>query len=89
MNMLNKLLSDSFWCGIDILIVGRISVIGIFIGGIFDLGSNIGSDGEDDVDSIIVSSEGVDDDSSFFVSDFFKRKKQTHFPFFLFLSLIN
>jgi len=81
--MLNKLLSDSFWRGIDILIVGRISVFGVFIGGIFVLGSNIGSDGEDDVDSMLVSSGGVDEDSSFFVSDFFKKK---YFLFSFFFS---
>jgi hypothetical protein len=80
--MLNKLLSDSFWRGIDILIVGRISVFGVFIGGIFVLGSNIGSDGEDDVDSMLVSPGGVDKDSSFFVSDFFKKKYFLSFFFF-------
>jgi len=70
-NMLNKLLSDSFRPGIDILIVGRISGFGGFIEGISDLGCNIGSDGEDDGGSVLVSSEAVANDASDFVSGFF------------------
>jgi len=70
-------LSDWFWRGVDILLVGRISIFGVFTrGGTFDIGSNIGSGGGGDIDSTLVWSEGVDDDSSVFVSDFFKRNKQ-------------
>jgi hypothetical protein len=66
-NMLNRFVSDSFRCGIDILIGDRISVVG----GTSKLGSNIGSDGEDDVESVAVGSKGVDEDTSVVVSDFF------------------
>ncbi len=70
--MLSKLLSDSFWRGIDRFIIGRVSVWDEFTEGTADCGSKIGSDGEEDVDSILVSSVGVDD-SSGFVSDFFTK----------------
>jgi len=69
--MLNKLWSDSFRRGIDILTEGCISGFGIVIGGISDLGVDVGSDGEDDIDSKLVWSEDVDADGSFFDSDFF------------------
>ncbi len=70
-NMLNRFVSDSFWRGIDRIIGDRISVVGVFIEEVFDLGSNIGSAGDDDVDSTFLCSEGVVEDSSDFVSDFF------------------
>jgi hypothetical protein len=68
--MLSKLLSDSFWRGNDVFVCGRISGFGIFVEGTFDLGSNIGSDGEDGVASASICSGGV----SGFVSDFYLKK---------------
>ncbi len=76
--MLSKLLSDSFWRGIDRFIIGRVSVWDEFTEGTGACGSKIGSDGEEDVDSILVSSVGVDD-SSGFASDFFTKNTNRAF----------
>ncbi len=70
--MLSRFVCDSFWCGMDRLIGDRISGVG----GTSNRGSNIGSDGEDDVESIVVWSAGVDEDTSAVGSDFFYLKKQ-------------
>lgn len=76
--MLSKLLlSDSVWRGIDRLIVGRISG---FTGGIFELGSNVGSV---NILSTSVWSAGVDGDSSVFTSDFFENKNRNILGFCL------
>jgi hypothetical protein len=64
-NMLNKLLSDSFWRGNDIFVCDCVLAFGK---GISDLGSKMGSDGEGGVDSTSICSDGI----SGFVSVFYK-----------------
>ena len=67
-NILITLVSDSFRRGIDRLIGVRVSG---GVGGTSVWGSKIGSDGEDAVESVVVSSAGV----SLVVSVFFDLKE--------------
>ena len=70
--MLSRLVSESFGRGTERLIGERISLVdegrgGGGAGGV-DCGSRIGSDGEEEAESVVV------EDSSGFVSDFYNSK---------------
>ena len=82
-NMLSRLVSESFWRGMDRLIGERISLVDAVIGGaggdvVDDWGSRMGSEGDEEIESLVVGVEG----SSDFVSVFFNWIEKGRFLFF-------